>query len=400
MECRFILSDTRVPLEAPARTAHLDREQFYDLVWSEPMVRLATRFALTDVALAKTCKRMGIPVPPRGYWRRKETGYRVGRPALPPLRPGIVTDVELQLREPADGTLGPNPEVEAQRAFEVRPENRIVVAQRLASPHPLVERTRLAMALAKPGPDGCLDSDRGNGLGIRVTPKLLPRALRVMDAFVKAVEARAGRVSIKADDQRETCVEFLGVRIPVLLEERVTRTRHVLTEVEHRHPYQAPRWDYAPTGKLRIKLNEWTSEHLRKRWADTAKRRLEDVLNDVVLGLVVVADATRARRLQREREERERQEAELRRIEAERQRREELERRQRLERQVESWTKAQQVRAFIDEVERRAKVRGKATEPGTQLGDWITWARRHADRLDPFTPPVPKESDEKAGAGE
>jgi hypothetical protein len=379
---------------------NLGREELYELVWSEPMVRLATRFALTDVALAKTCKRMGIPVPPRGYWRRKETGYRVGRPTLPPLKPGTTTDVELPLRDPADGTLAPNPEVEAQRAFEVRPENRIVVAQRLARPHPLLERTRLAMATAKPGPDGCVDSARGNGLDIRVTPKLLPRALRIMDALVKAVEARGGRVNTKGADQRETRVEFLGERIPVLLEERVIRTRHILTEAEHRHPYQAPRWDYAPTGKLRIELKEWTSEPLRKRWADSAKRRLEDVLNDVVLGLVVVADATRARRLQREREERERQEAELRRIEAERQRREELERRQRLERQVESWTKAQQVRAFVDEVERRAQAKDKSIEPGTELGNWIAWARRHADRLDPLNPPIPGKSAEEAGAGE
>ena len=42
---------------------NLGREELYELVWSEPMVRLAKRFALTDVALAKTCKRMGIPVP-------------------------------------------------------------------------------------------------------------------------------------------------------------------------------------------------------------------------------------------------------------------------------------------------------------------------------------------------
>jgi len=98
----------------------------------------------------------------------------------------------------------------------------------------------------------------------------------------------------------------------------------------------------------------------------------------------VVADAKRARRLQEERQARERQEAERRRIEAERRHREELERRQRLERQVESWTKARQVREFIDEVERRAETKGKPTEPGTELGEWIAWARRHADRLDPL----------------
>ncbi len=114
----------------------------------------------------------------------------------------------------------------------------------------------------------------------------------------------------------------------------------------------------------------------------------------------MVADAKRAHRLQQERDERQRQETERRRIEAERQRREELERRQLLERQVESWTKAQQVRAFVDELERRAQANNKPAEPGTELGEWIAWARRHADRLDPLNPPVPEDGAQRAGAGE
>lgn len=94
-----------------------------------------------------------------------------------------------------------------QKAFEAQPENRIVVARRLATPHPLVERTRVAVALVKPAPDGCL-SPRGNGLNVRVTPKLLPPALRMM----KALETRGHRVSIGAPDRPETAVDVLGER--------------------------------------------------------------------------------------------------------------------------------------------------------------------------------------------
>ncbi len=38
---------------------------------------------MTDVALAKACKQLQIPKPPRGYWAKKEAGLRV--PAKPPL---------------------------------------------------------------------------------------------------------------------------------------------------------------------------------------------------------------------------------------------------------------------------------------------------------------------------
>ncbi len=145
--------------------------------------------------------------------------------------------VELKLRQAGDDTVAASPEVEAQKAFEAQAENRIVVSQRLAAPHPLIERACAAMAVARPGPDGCVGPSHGSSLSIRVTPKLLPRALRIMDALVKAVEARGAKVSAGEPDRPGSYVEFLGERVSILLEESVTRTRHVLTEAEQRHPY-------------------------------------------------------------------------------------------------------------------------------------------------------------------
>jgi hypothetical protein len=37
---------------------------------------------MSDVGLAKVCRKHNIPVPPVGYWRRKETGYKVTQPRL------------------------------------------------------------------------------------------------------------------------------------------------------------------------------------------------------------------------------------------------------------------------------------------------------------------------------
>ena len=40
-----------------AMTHRLSRGELYDLVWSQPMQRLAKQFGISDVALAKTCRR-------------------------------------------------------------------------------------------------------------------------------------------------------------------------------------------------------------------------------------------------------------------------------------------------------------------------------------------------------
>ena len=60
-----------------------DREKLYDEVWNEPALIVAKRYGISGVALGKTCRRLGVPLPPRGYWARIRAGRRV--PPQPPL---------------------------------------------------------------------------------------------------------------------------------------------------------------------------------------------------------------------------------------------------------------------------------------------------------------------------
>lgn len=74
-----LMSQTRI---------RLTRAELYEKVWATPMRTLAKEFGMSDVALAKACRKHDIPVPPVGYWRRKETGYNVSRPSLPASKAG------------------------------------------------------------------------------------------------------------------------------------------------------------------------------------------------------------------------------------------------------------------------------------------------------------------------
>lgn len=64
------------------------RKQLYDWVWSQPMRTVAASVGISDVALAKHCKKADIPVPNRGYWARKQAGKPTIQIALPPRFPG------------------------------------------------------------------------------------------------------------------------------------------------------------------------------------------------------------------------------------------------------------------------------------------------------------------------
>jgi hypothetical protein len=44
------------------------RQELFDLVWSEPTRTIAKRWGISDVGLAKACRRADLLLPPRGYW--------------------------------------------------------------------------------------------------------------------------------------------------------------------------------------------------------------------------------------------------------------------------------------------------------------------------------------------
>lgn len=64
------------------------RKELHDLVWSQPMRAIAQSIGISDVALAKHCKKANIPVPSRGYWARHQAGKRTFQVELPPRFPG------------------------------------------------------------------------------------------------------------------------------------------------------------------------------------------------------------------------------------------------------------------------------------------------------------------------
>lgn len=72
---------------------HLSREELYERVWSTPVSILAEEWGLSDRGLSKACRKLKIPVPPRGYWAKVEAGKRVRRAKLAELPAGEAEEV-------------------------------------------------------------------------------------------------------------------------------------------------------------------------------------------------------------------------------------------------------------------------------------------------------------------
>src|SRR5439155_18224986 len=78
---------------ANGQEIRVDRTQLFERVWSQPVARLAEEWGLSGPGLKKVCRKLQIPVPPRGYWARLNAGQRIKRPALP----GILNDPDPEI---------------------------------------------------------------------------------------------------------------------------------------------------------------------------------------------------------------------------------------------------------------------------------------------------------------
>src|ERR1700756_1497515 len=68
----------------------ISREELHQLVWSKPTKIAVKEFDLSDVGLAKICRKLGVEKPPRGYWAKVASGVRVTKPRLGALPDGCV----------------------------------------------------------------------------------------------------------------------------------------------------------------------------------------------------------------------------------------------------------------------------------------------------------------------
>lgn len=267
-----------------------------------------------------------------------------------------------------------------EREVRLRPAP-IPVPQRLGRAHPVIANTRQHLANYK-SHTGMIDTRRGSGVvALKTSRAVVPRVMRIANALFTAAELRGLTVTASAGS-------------PAIIGAKEHNYLITISEITQRRPYQHskaeidrctrygyepyPRHVDAPTGDLQLLLPQTWGHRpaLRWRWRDTSRSKVEDKLADVLEGIEARVDVDEQRRLEAERQAILRREAEECARQQARIRWVEDRRAAVLVQQVESWTRASQIRAWITAVE------ATRPEPDAALVDWLAWAARYAERLD------------------
>lgn len=369
----------------------LTREALYERVWANPMRMLAVEFGVSDAWLKKLCTAARVPAPDRGYWAKLRAGKPVIRLKLPQRGPGeaeAVTiggpshgwtwDPEAELKDelPAPPVY-PEPLADVQARVE-RGLGKVVRSRDLANPAVPVrklleedERRRQKQAQS-PYP-----SSFGNPL---FESPFEHRRLRVINALALALAKQGYRLTTEGKAARDLQVVVGSQRVSFQLD-------HPAAKPDHWGQWSARP---GPADRLKLQLKPRFGEGiLRRVWEDAAPTKLEDLLSEIAVALIVAGEAEYRngqlahhaylvkRRADNEAEV-EKRRGETERLARETRAAEAKARRELLFAQAAAWRSARDIRGFVDDV-----LATPGSSPPEDLARWAQWARDEADLIDP-----------------
>ena len=373
-------------------TLQYDRDELYQKVWGRPLIKVAQEYGVSAVALGKACRKLLVPVPGRGHWAKLVHGHDgVPKPPLPKLDkvPVVCRSARPQQKE-TTASNEIDPEFAAIDQLLSSGALKPLAIDPSAKSHVLIRRTAARLrSHSRKNEKGILLPREPGGLDVMVTANRLERALQVMSQVLAVLEAQGFTVEATDKDVSVACIN--GQQVVFGIEEVIRRN----VILKPRVPQPKDRWDYdrivsyEPTGVLALIIHSgsWRSQSLRKRWADAKTQRVEDLIPDFVAGLMRTAVVLR------------REEEELKQRELERQKRAEemVKLREQVEAEekkmeqfnqwVDGWERAERLRRFIATYAEKTSRWSAERQP--HYKEWIEWANRQADRIDPFVSEKP-----------
>jgi hypothetical protein len=348
----------------------LTRQELYDLVWENPLSKLAKKYNLSDNGLRKVCKKLDIPLPKNGHWQKIQYNKKVSKEKLP-LNNTVETSITLKFRDNSETIINGIENELNQLTKEIKSELKetIIFPEKLTRPNQLIIDAKNDLKTKEPSYyhniKGLLNTSPGI-LNITVAPQNVKRALLFMDIFIKAVQKRGHKVITKEG----TKVVIDNVLLDIGLRERLKRS-----------VIKGTHWDTTelnPSNILSLRLDAYPAVE----WTDTNTNKLEDKIPNIIAKLELQAVKEKQDAIDRE----------IRHIEYERQRKIEQDFKARKEQEIiktkklfsdaEKFDKATIYRNFIAAAEQKATKENNLTE---ELKEWIKWANEKADWFDPFT---------------
>jgi len=169
----------------------LSRDELYQLVWSEPMIKIAERFDVSGSYLARICTLLNVPRPERGYWAKLAVGKAPPQKPLPAPQPGD----PLHWSKEGERIVAPKPKAPTRR----QPEKKVRIARNQV--HSLISGARSHFEKGRPVEEGAhLKPYKKLLVDVTASRASLEKALDLANDLFNALESVGYRVVLAPAD--------------------------------------------------------------------------------------------------------------------------------------------------------------------------------------------------------
>jgi len=401
----------------PKLPDYYDRNQLYQEVWEEPIIQVAKRYGVSNVAIAKTCRKMRIPVPGRGYWAKVQNGQKLPKPPLPPyddcpkIQRIVSSSPSLSVVEPVEVKRLAPEDFELEKLLlekESDPSLKIIFNPKIKLTHQYVLNTRDRLEKAKKTVSdyygfGRCKVHQDDSFSVDIGVENIPRVLAILQTLCTALEKRGyilGTEKPKKDnsDTQSQHHHYWREVYPVHATVLDTIIKFKITETSNKRPRDKKIKDsylhdykFVPTGKLCFEfIFPPYKNHARTKWYDGKKEKIEDQLNDIIINMIKFVTATKESEAWD-------------RLREEQWKAEEVERINRLElaqmeearinalvKNSDRLVKFNQVREYYELITEIGKERLGDSYEGSDFSEWVKWAKAFLEENQPEGWELPK----------
>lgn len=346
------------------------REDLYKRVWEVPLIKLAKEFNISDVGLAKACRRSKIPTPPVGYWSKVAHGKSIPKPPLPSASDAFVV-LEPERHRQEGGSVVPTAEEFPGLQVAVRPD--------LEGLAPFTASTYAHLSKGNASTSGFLVSGSSSFFSCSTSVGSIGRVARILDAIERTLPV-VGAKLVRDTESKRLAVGVDGEKVTFSIAEKFTRTEHVIEHAQYAWLNQRT-YEYHFTGELKLTIDGYFPG--QKGWSDGSRARLEEKLANFVMGLVSAARATRKLREERETQRlRWEEEAKIRQAQEEEFRKLRTFK-SRFSTEAIAWHRHKQAREYLEYLKQSLADDGEVVLESS--ASWLAIAERSVTDLDPST---------------
>ncbi len=345
----------------------INRQQLYNLVWSEPLSAIIKKYCISKADLHKMFQNMNIPLPENGYWTKLHFGKQIERLELPSEYSGE-NEVVLRIRDENCTETGNF--LSAQKAlikeFEKDPDLPLKVPAKLTNPDKIIFAAKESLESREQGYHfykGVV-ATAYDKITIRVSPKNFGRALRFMDTLIKLLYARNHVIKV---ERGKTLIIIEDQEFEIGLKEKLK----IVPPIKESHSRELH-----ATGILSFRIERYYG----RTWTD-GKEKIESQLASILAFLELKAKYRKEERLMWKEEQKIWEEEEQVKREVEERKEKELSDFKNLLKLSKRWHRAKILKEYLTAIEANLVEEGELSKDSKNE---IEWAKRKADWYDPL----------------